>query len=109
MEKVKVRLETKEHIRYYNFEMPKDFNYETLFLEIIKKAKEQNELKDLYIIDYNSKEYADLLEYLEINNKDFNGIDTLIEEYDYYYLDLSDHDQQGIYLIDLDKIKVFDN
>ena len=110
MEKVKVRLESKNYVFVeYDFVMEKDFNIESLFLKIIEQAKKDNDLKNLYITDYNSKDFTKLLNWLGIDNSKHNGIDTLMEKYDYYYLDLTEYDNEGIYLFDLDKIRIFYN
>jgi hypothetical protein len=109
MEIVNATLKTKHNTyKEYEFVFEDEFDYNTLFLKIIKQAKEEDYLKDLYIYDYNSNDYVELLEWLEIDNSNYDGIDKLMDEYNFYYLDLSDlhTEHEGIYLIDIDHFKI---
>jgi hypothetical protein len=100
MERVSIKLEAKNNT-YKEFEfLLEDFDYDIIFSKIIKEAKENGYLKDLYIYNYNNNEYVELLEWLEIDNSDYNGIDTLMDNYNFYYLDL-DNDMENVYLIDI--------
>jgi hypothetical protein len=104
MEKVNVRLEARHNsFKEYEFIFENDFDYDTIFSKIIKDAKENDYLKDLFIYEYNSYDYVELLNYLDIDNKNYDGIDRLMDEYSFYYFDL---DNEGVYLIDLDYFKI---
>jgi hypothetical protein len=89
-----------------DFIMEKDYYFEDLMLKVIEKLIELKELKNTFIYDYNSNDYLELLKYLELDDTE-KTFDNLLEN-DYIYFDFS-IEKLGVYMIDIDKIKILDN
>jgi hypothetical protein len=105
---VKVILERKDFNSdlEYTFRFKNNYNFEDLMLKVIKKLIKDKELKNTFIYDYNSNDYLELLNYLELEH-DENAFDKLLES-DYTYFDFSMEGLE-VYMIDTNTIKLLDN
>jgi general stress protein 26 len=106
---VKVILERKDFNTdlEYTFRFKNNYNFEDLMLKVIKKLIKDKELKNTFIYDYNSNDYLELLNYLELEH-DENAFDKLLENGDYTYFDFSMEGLE-VYMIDINTIKLLDN